>query len=129
MAAAPVFASVGHNGLLQLANADSTNLSAAIKVLQKDQHQLLVRGDTKSAAAIGKDIDRMKDELKRRTDAAAAKTAAAAAAAGRSTTQAIKDKDLSASYYITVPVTNVINGRQVTSSLGRFQTTVLPGTQ
>lgn len=30
MAASPVFASGGHNGVLQLANADSTNLSAAI---------------------------------------------------------------------------------------------------
>lgn len=30
MAANPVFASVGHNGLLQLSNADGTNLSAAI---------------------------------------------------------------------------------------------------
>lgn len=30
MSATPVFASVGHNGILQLANADSTNASAAI---------------------------------------------------------------------------------------------------
>lgn len=30
MAAAPTFASVGHNGLLSLSNSDSTNLSAAI---------------------------------------------------------------------------------------------------
>lgn len=30
MASAPVYASVAHNGMLQLANGDSTNLSAAI---------------------------------------------------------------------------------------------------
>jgi len=78
----------------------------AIRALQKDQHQLLVHGDTKSARLIGGDIDRLKAELTRRQDR---------------TTRAIqRQKQTKLTAQTIVKTITQINGRLLSADTNRF---------
>jgi hypothetical protein len=82
----------------------------SIKELERDQHQLLKHGDTKNAALIGKDIDRLKAEQSRRQAA---------------TTKAVKALDTKV--VVQTAVKFALNGRILLSDLTRYATVVQNG--
>ncbi len=71
----------------------TSEIPRAIKALEADQRQLARHGDTKGAAAIGREIKLLKAEYARRTHEATAKIVAATKAAGIIQAAKIKDAD------------------------------------
>lgn len=93
---------------------NAQNQTNALKSLRKLQQRFLDRGDTKSAARIGKDIALLKSAQKREQEATRARLAAKL---DKVRAAAEKDRILR----VTVPVKTFINGRLIGSALGRYQ--------